>query len=107
MATEGAGREATKEEMRGIDAWMRRYSRWRERRLTHMAELPLSSLALQNLFLCLCILFDGVFLPWIVVLVAGGFSYALLGLLLLPSLVAEGLVYRRIKAREVRPARHG
>ncbi len=107
MATEEVRRDMPQEGARGIDAWMRRYSRWRERRLTHMAELPLSSLVLQNLFLCLCILFDGVFLPWVVVLIAGGFSYAWLGLLLLPSLVAEGLVYRRIKAREVRPARHG
>ncbi len=91
---------ATEDRDRGIDAWMRRYSRWRERRLTHLAAVPLSSLAVQNLVLCLCILLDGVFLPWIVVLVAGGFSSPLFALLLVPSVIAEGVVYRRMKARD-------
>ncbi len=105
MATEEVRRDVPQEEARGIDAWMRRYSRWRERRLMHMAELPLSSLAAQNLFLCLCILVDGVLLPWIVVVLAGDFSYAWYGVLLLPSVVGEGLVYQRMKARGMREAR--
>ncbi len=107
MATEDAGRETPPKELRGIDGWMRRYSRWRERRLMHMAELPLSSLVLQNLVLCIFILIDGVLLPWIVVLLAGEFSFAWFGLLLLPSLVAEGLVYQKVKARGFRTARDG
>lgn len=94
---------ATEEPTRGIDAWMRRYSRWRQRRLIHLAQVPLSSLALENLFLCLCILVDGVFLPWVVVLIADAFSYVLLALLLAPSLAAEYLIYRRMKTRPRRP----
>lgn len=81
---------------------MRRYSRWRERRLTHLAAIPLSSLALQNLFLCACILVDGVLLPWLVVLLAGGFSYVIFTLILAPGIVAEGFVYQRMKAGEMR-----
>ncbi len=105
MATEEASRETPQEVVRGIDAWIRRYSRWRERRLMHMAEMPLSSLAFQNLFLCLCILVDGVLLPWIAVLLAGDFSYAWFGVLLLPSIVGEGLVYQKVRAPGTRDAR--
>lgn len=102
MATEPASQEAPQVPVRGIDGWMRRYSRWRERRLTHLAETPLSSLALQNLFLCVCILIDGVLIPWIVVLLEGDFSLALFAVLFVPSVVAEGLVYLRIKGRAMR-----
>lgn len=99
MATEDAA-PAAEPEARGIDAWMRRYSRWRERRLTHLAAVPLSSLAVQNLFLCVCILLDGVFVPWIVVVVMGSFSYVLFALLLVPSFVVEAFLYKKLKARD-------
>lgn len=66
----------------------------------HLAEMPLSSLAVETLFLSLCILLDGVVLPWIVVLVTGDFSYPLFLLLLVPSLAAEGFVHLKLKARE-------
>ncbi len=92
---------AAEDRNRGIDAWMRRYSRWRERRLTDLASVPLSSLAVQNLFLCICILLDGVLLPWIVILITGGFSYPLFALLLVPSVLAEGVLYQKLKARDV------
>ncbi len=101
MATEEPTRDDSTAGLgRGIDGWMHRYSRWRERRLTHLAEMPLSSLAVQTLFLSLCILLDGVVLPWIVVLVAADFSYPLFLLLLVPSLAAEGFVHLRLKAGE-------
>ncbi len=92
---------ATEDRGRGIDAWMRRYSRWRERWLTNLAAMPLSSLAVQNLFLCVCILLDGVLRPWIVILITAGFSYALFAVLLVPSLVVEGYLYQKLKARDV------
>lgn len=102
MVAEQAGQEVPQEKARGIDGWLRRYSHWRERRLTQLAETPLSSLALQNLFLCVCILLDGVLLPWVVVLVAGDFSYVLFAILFFPSVVAEGLVYLKMKGRGMR-----
>ena len=83
---------------RGIDALLVRYSRWRRRRLARLAEVPLAALALETLYLSACILADAVVLPWIVVLVAGGFSFALFGLLFLPTVVAEAVLYRRVKA---------
>jgi hypothetical protein len=38
--------------------------------------------------------------------IAGDFSYALFVVLFLPSVVAEGLVYRRVKSRGGREAPH-
>ncbi len=103
MATEDAA-PVTEPESRGVDAWLRRYSRWKERRLTHMAEVPFAALAVQNLYLCACILLDGVVLPWAVTLVAGDFSLTLFAVLLLPAFALEGLLYARIRARETRRA---
>lgn len=104
MVTETPTRGVPEDGERGIDGWLHRYSRWKERRLTHMAELPLPTLALQSLYLCVCILLDGVLLPWVVVAVASGFSDALFAVLLVPVIVAEGVVYQRMKAREIPPA---
>jgi hypothetical protein len=85
-------------ERRGIDAMMHRYSRWKLKRLANMADEPLSTLALRNLYLSACVLLDGVFLPWVVVVAQGGFSFLLFAILLVPTLLGEGIVYRRLSA---------
>ena len=82
----------------GLDALMRRYSRWKRERLVEIAELPLSALALRNLFLSVCILVDGVVLPWVVAVALGGFSFLLFTLLLIPAVALESVLYRRMKA---------
>lgn len=97
-AADGQEETSAVPEARGIDALLLRYSRWRRARLTAMAEMPLSLLGLQTLYLSACILLDGVVLPWIVTLLGGGFSYLLFVLLLLPTLAAESVLYRRVKA---------
>ena len=79
-----------------IDALMMRYSRWRRKRLVSMVEVPLTTLTLRTLYLSGCILLDGVCLPWIATMPDGGFSYPFFAALLLPSLVIEALVYRRM-----------
>lgn len=99
MAADDEVQTAREREARGIDAWLRRYSRWKERRLIETAKLPLSALALRSGYLSACILLDGVFLPWIVMLLAGGFSFAPFAVSLLPIVVLEGLLYRKIKSR--------
>jgi hypothetical protein len=87
--------DGTARERRGLDAMMHRYSRWKLNRLARMADEPLSALALRNLYLSACVLLDGVVLPWFVVLAQGGFSFLLFAILLVPTLLVEGIVYRR------------
>ena len=83
---------------RGLDGLMVRYSRWKRRSLEDIAQEPLSTLALRNAYLCACILLDGVILPWIVVVLGGGFSLLLFTLLFIPAVAAETALYRRMKA---------
>jgi len=91
-------------EPRGIDGLMARYSRWRRRRLVTLAEMPLSALAVQTLYLCACVLADGVFLPWVVTVLQGEFSLLLFSALLIPLVAAEAVVYREMRVpRRVRP----
>jgi hypothetical protein len=92
------GRADRESPARGIDSLLLRYSRWKTRRLIAMDATPLSTLAVQNLYLAGCIIADGVFLPWAVTLLEGGFSFLLFALLLLPALVVESMGYRRLKA---------
>lgn len=91
-------RDEPEEEWRGIDSMMHRYSRWRLKRLARMADEPLSTLALRNLYLSACVLLDGVILPWIVMVVQGAFSFLLFGVLFVPTLVVELVLYRRMTA---------
>lgn len=100
MAADDEAQTTPAREVRGIDAWLRRYSRWKERRLIETAQLPLSDLALRSGYLSACVLLDGVFLPWVLILLAGGFSFALFSVALLPIVVLEALLYRKIKSRE-------
>lgn len=86
-------------EFRGIDRLMMRYSRWRRRRLTSLTEVPLATLGLQTLYLCVCIAADGILLPWAVTAVAGGFSLLVFAALFVPAAVVEVLVYRGMKAQ--------
>lgn len=83
---------------RGIDGLMFRYSRWKRRSLEDIATAPLSVLAVRSLYLCACILFDGVILPWIIMIPEGGFSLPLFAVLLVPAVAAEVLGYRRLRA---------
>ncbi len=84
-------------EPRGIDGLLLRYSRWRRKRLVTMTEAPLSTLALQSLYLSACILADGVLLPWAVSLIQGTFSFLLFAVLAVPLVAAEAWFYGRIK----------
>jgi hypothetical protein len=83
-------------EHRGIDALMHRYSRWKLKRLATMADEPLSTVALRNLYLSACVLLDGVLLPWVVVVAQGGFSFLPFAILLVPTVLGEWIVYRGI-----------
>lgn len=85
-------------DFRGIDRLMMRYSRWRRRRLTSLTEVPLATLGLQTLYLCVCILADGILLPWAVEAIAGGFSLLPFVAIFVPAAVVEALVYRGMKA---------
>lgn len=91
-------------EARGLDALMRRYSRWRRERLVSLAEVPLSTLTLQTLYLSACVLADGILLPWVVSVPEGSFSWLLFTVLLVPALAAESILYRRVKAPQRRRA---
>jgi hypothetical protein len=97
-------REALETEPRGLDGLMRRYSRWRRERLVTLAEVPLSTLTLQSLYLSVCVLADGILLPWLASVLDGGFSWLLFVVLLVPALAAESVLYRRMKARRQKPA---
>lgn len=96
---DGTARDDPPAEPRGIDGMMHRYSRWKLKRLASMADEPLSTLALRNLYLSACVLLDGVLLPWVVVVAQGPFSFLLFAILLAPILLGEGIVYRRLTAR--------
>jgi hypothetical protein len=91
-------RDEPEGEHRGIDAMMKRYSRWKLKRLASMADEPLSTLALRNLYLSACVLLDGVLLPWVVVVAQSGFSFLLFAILFVPTVLGEGIVYRRMTA---------
>ena len=95
-----AGSEVTDEKPapRGIDGLMFRYSRWKRRSLEEIAEAPLSALALRTLYLCGCILIDGVILPWILTIPDGGFSLVWFAVLLVPALAGEVVGYHKLKA---------
>jgi len=97
--TDGTVQDHPPAELRGIDGMMHRYSRWKLKRLASLANEPLSTLALRNLYLSACVLLDGVFLPWVVVVAQGGFSFLLFAILLAPVLLGEGIAYRRLTAR--------
>jgi len=96
--TDDAARDDSAEEPRGIDGLMRRYSRWRLQRLARIADESLTALTLRNLYLSACVLLDGVFLPWAVIILEGGFSFLLFAVLLVPTLLVEAILYRRMTA---------
>lgn len=96
--------EQTATGARGLDGLMFRYSRWKRRSLVDLAEAPLSTLAFRSLYLCGCILLDGVILPWAVTVLGGGFSFPLFALLIVPAVAAEAVVYRRTKTAAAKPA---
>jgi len=105
MGTADASEHAASEtEARGLDGLMRRYSRWRRERLVTMAEVPLSTLTLQSLYLSACVLADGILLPWVASVFEGGFSWLEFVVLLVPALAAESVLYRRMKAPQRKPA---
>lgn len=103
-AAEASERAVLETEARGLDGLMRRYSRWRRERLVTMAEVPLSTLTLQSLYLSACVLADGILLPWVASVFEGGFSWLVFVVLLVPSLAAESVFYRRMKAPQQRRA---
>ena len=101
---ESEAEEDPEGEYRGIDSLMHRYSRWKIKRLTRAADEPLTALTLRTLYLSACILLDGVFLPWIVMILEGGFSLLLFSVLLVPTVVVEWTVYRRMTPPQEAPA---
>ena len=101
---ESANRADSQTEVRGLDGLMRRYSHWRRERLVSMAEVPLSVLTLQSVYLSACVLADGVLLPWVASVFEGGFSWLVFVVLLVPALASESVLYRRMKAPQRKPA---
>jgi hypothetical protein len=97
-------RDEPPREQRGIDGWMHRYSRWKRRRLVSLNETSVAVIGIRTLYLCACILLDGVMLPWAVVVLVGAFSYPLFAGLVLPAIVVEALLYQRMKAVDREPA---
>lgn len=98
-ATDAPASDASPRTEHRIDGWLHRYSRWKRDRLVGLDETPLATMGVRTLYLCSCILLDGVMLPWAVEVVAGGFSYPLFAVLVLPTIVVESLLYQKMKAR--------
>lgn len=79
-----------------IDRLLKRYSRWRKRRLENIVELPLSKLALRTAFVSACIVIDGVLLPWIIVALNRSLlSLAMFAVSIVTAVAIEAYVYRR------------